>query len=42
MIGKRGEDSPMASWPHHLPSGNQKRFWRDSRKQGGHSGRVLF
>jgi hypothetical protein len=19
----------MASWPDHLPSGNQKRFWRD-------------
>jgi hypothetical protein len=23
----------MASWPHHSPSGNQKRFWRDPVKQ---------
>jgi len=22
----------MRYWPHHLPSGNQKRFWRDPAK----------
>jgi hypothetical protein len=25
------QDSLMPSWPDHLPSGNQKRFWRDPR-----------
>jgi hypothetical protein len=29
------QDSSMPSWLNHFsPSGNQKRFWRDSRKQG--------
>jgi hypothetical protein len=23
----------MTSWPEHLPSGNQKRFWRDPVKR---------
>jgi hypothetical protein len=26
------QDSSMTSWPDHLPSGNQKRFWRDPVK----------
>jgi hypothetical protein len=25
-LRKRGQKSSMSSWPHHLPSGNQKRF----------------
>jgi hypothetical protein len=25
----------MASWPNHLPSSNQKRFWRDPVKRRG-------
>jgi hypothetical protein len=31
----RVQDSSMTSWPDHLPSGNQKRFWRDLVKRIG-------
>jgi hypothetical protein len=35
----------MESWPHHLPSGNQKRFQRDPEKRKAFhyaSGRALL
>jgi hypothetical protein len=31
-LGKRAQDSPITSCRDHLPSGNQKRFWRDLLK----------
>jgi hypothetical protein len=29
-------DASMTSWPDHLPSANQKRFWRDPVTSDGH------
>jgi hypothetical protein len=31
-------ESPLISWPDHLPSGNQKRFWRVNRPRIDHRG----
>jgi hypothetical protein len=35
MVIHRCQKSSMPSWPDHLPSGNQKRFWRDPVKRAG-------
>jgi hypothetical protein len=35
------QDSWMASWPDHLSSGNQKRFWRDPVKRIGAAFRAV-